>query len=202
MMTSLPCPLRSLLFVTLVLLALSPLAPALAQEEMLELDTAQTRVGFTLGDVLHTVHGTFKLKRGVIKFDPATGHASGLVVVDATSGDSGSHARDHKMHKEVLESAQYPEVTFAPDQIQAQVSGQADSQVHVRGIFNLHGANHPLTLVVQVHLAGNQLTADTHFAIPYASWGLKNPSKFFLRVNDTVDISVHAVGMVKLTATN
>src|SRR5512140_2042495 len=72
---------------------------AYAQEAVLELDPAQTQVAFKLGDVLHTVHGTFKLKSGTIHFDPATGHASGQVVVDATSGDSGTHGRDHKMHK-------------------------------------------------------------------------------------------------------
>jgi hypothetical protein len=62
----------------------------------------------------------------------------------------------------------------------------------------MHGASHPLTLVVQAHLAGEQLTSDTHFTIPYVSWGLKNPSTLFLRVNDTVDIAIHAVGQVKL----
>jgi hypothetical protein len=64
----------------------------------------------------------------------------------------------------------------------------------------MHGAGHPLTLVVQVHLAGEQFTADTHFTIPYVSWGLKNPSTLFLRVNDTVDIAIHAVGQIKLPA--
>ena len=196
-MTSLRCRLRSLSLGTLVLFALSPSKPAVAEEAVLELDPAQTQIGFTLADILHTVHGTFKLKRGLIKFDPATGHASGLVVVDATSGESGSHARDHKMHKDVLESAQYPEITFAPDQVQGQISAQADSQLQVRGIFNLHGTNHPFTLVVQAHFAGGQLTTDLHFSIPYTSWGLKNPSTLFLRVNDTVDISIHAVGKVK-----
>jgi polyisoprenoid-binding protein YceI len=123
-------------------------------------------VGFTLGDVLHTVHGVFKLRSGTIKFDPAIGHASGLVVVDATSGDSDSHGRDHKMHKEILESAQYPEITFAPEKMRGQITPQGDSQVQVSGIFNIHDTDHPLNLVVQVHRAGSQLTADTHFAVP------------------------------------
>ena len=73
-------------------------APLLAQEVTVELDPAQTHIAFTLSDVLHTVHGTFKLKNGTVRFDPATGAASGLVVVDTTSGDSGSQARDRKMH--------------------------------------------------------------------------------------------------------
>ncbi len=182
------------------LLALSLAPPAVAQEAVLELDPVQTQVSFTLGDVLHTVRGTFKLKRGTVEFDPNTGHASGLVVVDATSGDSGSHARDHKMHRDILESAQYPEITFAPEKLQGQVLPQGDFKVLVLGTFTMHGAGHPLTLVVQAHLAGEQLTAETHFTVPYVSWGLKNPSTLFLRVNDTVDIAIHTVGQIKFAA--
>lgn len=186
------------LLLVLALLALSMVSPAMAQEAVLELDPAQTQVSFTLGDVLHTVHGVFKLKHGIVKFDPATGHASGMVVVDATSGDSGSHARDHKMHKDILQSAEYPEITFVPQQVQGQVLPQGDFKVQVLGTFTMHGSSHPLALVIQAHLAGEQLTADTQFTIPYVSWGLKNPSTLFLRVNDTVDIAIHAAGQIKL----
>jgi polyisoprenoid-binding protein YceI len=191
-------PRRRILFaLALAFVATSLALTARAQEASLELDPVQTRIGFTLGDVLHTVHGTFKLKRGTINFDPGTGKASGLVVVDATSGDSGSHARDHKMHKDVLQSGQYPEITFTPQQVQGPVLSKGDFKVQVLGTFTMHGASHPLTLVVQVHLAGDSLTADTRFTIPYVSWGLKNPSTLFLRVNDTVDIAIHAVGQIK-----
>ena len=184
----------------LALLAILLASPPVAQETALELDPGQTQVSFTLGDVLHTVHGTFKLKRGILKFDPASGHAGGLVVVDATSGDSGSHARDHKMHKDILESEQYPEITFTPEKLQGQVLPQGDFNVQVLGTFTMHGESHPLTLVLRAHLTGQQLTADTYFTIPYVSWGLKNPSTLFLRVNDTVDIAVHVAGQIKLSA--
>ena len=191
------CSLQGSFFtLTLALLSIAITSPAIAQDVVLELDPAATQVNFTLGDVLHTVHGTFKLKRGTVKFDSASGHASGLVVVDATSGDSGSHARDHKMHKDILESAQYPEITFTPEQIQGRVLPQGDFKVQVVGTFTMHGGGHPLTLVVQAHLAGNHLTADTQFAVPYVSWGLKNPSTLFLRVNDTVDVAIHATGKI------
>jgi polyisoprenoid-binding protein YceI len=191
---------RNLLTLALALLAVSVASPAAAQEAVLELDPNQTQVSFILGDVLHTVHGTFKLERGTVKFDPVSGHASGLVVVDATSGDSGSHARDHKMHKDILESGQYPEIIFTPEKLQGQVLPQGDFKVQVLGTFTMHGAGHPLSLVVQAHLTGQQLTADTHFTIPYVSWGLKNPSTLFLRVNDTVDIAIHLAGQIKLSA--
>ncbi|MFZ0959465.1 MAG: YceI family protein, partial [Terriglobia bacterium] len=105
-----------------------------------------------------------------------------------------------KMHKDILESAQYPEITFTPQQVQGQVPLQGDCKVQVLGTFTMHGASHPLALVVQAHLAGEQLTADTQFTIPYVSWGLKNPINLFLRVNDSVDIAVHAAGHIKLAA--
>jgi len=186
---------KNLFAMSLALLVLSA-APAVAEQAVLELDPAQTQVNFTLGDVLHTVHGTFKLKHGTVRFDPGTGQAGGLVVVDATSGESGSHARDHKMHKDALESAQYPEIAFTPEKVQGQVLPQGDFKVQVLGSFTMHGASHPLTLVIQAHLAGGQLTADTQFTLPYQNWGVKNPSTLFLRVNDTVDLAIHAVGQI------
>src|ERR1700681_1422369 len=71
----------------LAAVALSPNCAAAAaslHEETVIFDPARTTVDFTLGDVLHTVHGTFRLKSGVIHFDPDGGKASGSVVVDAT----------------------------------------------------------------------------------------------------------------------
>jgi len=180
------------------LLILASARHARAQETVLELDPAQSQIGFTLGDVLHTVHGLFKLKQGTISFNPATGQAGGLVVVDATSGDSGSHARDHKMHKDVLQSDQFPAITFVPQQVQGQVLPAGDFKVQVMGIFTMHGESHPLTLSVQANATGEQLTASVTFDVSYLNWGLKNPSTLFLRVNSTVGIAIQAVGHIRL----
>ncbi len=65
---------------SIVLAAISMLsfAPAsVAQETLVTLDPAGAQIEFTLGATLHTVHGSFKLKHGEIRFDPATGSASG-----------------------------------------------------------------------------------------------------------------------------
>ncbi|MCU1332353.1 MAG: hypothetical protein JWM08_1345, partial [Candidatus Angelobacter sp.] len=37
-------------------------------------------------------------------------------------------------------------------------------------------------------------SADGTFSVKYREWGMKNPSTFILRVNDKVEIHVHAVG--------
>jgi polyisoprenoid-binding protein YceI len=169
-----------------------------AQELTLSLDPAKTTIDFTLGATLHSVHGTFALKSGVIHFNPQTGTASGLVVVDATSAKSGNDGRDHKMHKEILESERFPEITFTPTALTGKISTAAPSEVKLDGIFRLHGTDHPTTLTLPVEINGNVLTAKTHMVIPYIAWGLKNPNTFFLHVSDSVEINISAEGQVQL----
>lgn len=166
---------------------------AFAEQKSFELDPAQTKVTFTLGDVLHTVHGTFRLKRGNILLDDSNGQAGGELVVDATSGDSGSHGRDSKMHKEILESQKYPDIIFTPQHFKGALAAAGKSHLEIDGQFSIHGQAHPMTLTVDVDFGGSGAAADTSFAVPYVQWGMKNPSNFLLRVNEKVEISIHAV---------
>lgn len=168
--------------------------PTLAREMILQLDPGQTRVEFTLGATLHTVHGTFKFRHGDLRIDPATGKAAGELVIDATSGESGSDGRDTRMHKNILESAKYREITFTPDRFDGKLNLQGDSQVQLHGQFGIHGGQHEITLPVKVRVQQQQLDADTEFPVPYQKWGMKNPSTFILRVDDTVRIHIHAAG--------
>jgi len=179
----------------LILLSLAGIAaPGQAQEARLSFIPSQTTVNFTLGDVLHTVHGTFNLKSGLVQFNPATSAISGNIVVDAASGDSGSSARDKKMHKDILESARYSDITFRPDHVDGKVSPQGSSTVQVHGMFGIHGAEHEITVPAQVELASDHWNLTVHFDVPYVKWGMKDPSNFVLRVEKTVAIDLHAAG--------
>jgi polyisoprenoid-binding protein YceI len=164
-----------------------------AQETTLQMDPADTHVEYTLGDVLHTVHGTFALKRANIRFDTATGKASGEMVVDAASGSSGNSSRDHRMHKDILESASYPEIVFRPTRVEGRVAPQGASQVAVHGTFSIHGMDHEITMPVEVEASGGGYKLLAHFPVPYVKWGMKNPSNLFLRVSSQVDIAIHTV---------
>jgi len=168
---------------------------ASAQDARYQLDPAQSSVKFTLGDVLHTVRGTFKVKQGNLQIESA-GKVSGQIVVDAASGESGSGTRDRKMHKEVLESARYPEIAFRPDRIDGTVANSGKSSVVLHGIFNIHGADREISVPAQVEITGEQWTAAVHFSVPYQKWGMKNPSTLFLRVSDSVEIDLVATGTV------
>jgi polyisoprenoid-binding protein YceI len=155
------------------------------------LDPSQTRVEFTLGDVLHTVKGTFQLVSGSLRLDAATGQASGELIVDARSGDSGSKARDKRMHANVLQSDRYPQITFRPDRVDGRLAAEGKSQVELHGVFGIHGADHELTVPATVEAAGGIYNVTATFAVPYVKWGMKNPSTLLLRVSDTVEITVH-----------
>ena len=164
-----------------------------AQELALELTPAQTAVQFQLGATLHTVHGTFALKRGTIHVDLASGRASGEIVVDATSAATGNSGRDRKMHGEILESARFPEIVFRPDRLEGKIAPQGASHLALHGLFTIHGADHELTVPVDVETANGQYTSTAVFTIPYVKWGLKNPSTLMLRVSDKVVLTVRTV---------
>jgi polyisoprenoid-binding protein YceI len=165
-----------------------------AQEMTLELDPAITKVEFTLPDVLHTVHGTFAMKSGLIHFNPSNGSASGFVLVDVKSGQSGNSTRDRKMHKDILQSEEYPDATFTPTKMSGPFSTQGSSELQVDGTFRIHGGDHPITLVIQLQISGSSANFKTQLVLPYVQWGMKNPSTFVLRVSDKVDLEIAASG--------
>jgi polyisoprenoid-binding protein YceI len=180
-----------------LLLAGAMVQACVAAEWVWQTDPASTKVNWTLGDVLHTVHGVFQLKRGSVTFDPESGKASGELVVDAASGDSGSGARDSRMKKNILEVQKYPDIVFAPDRVDGKVSPEGESDVKVHGQFTIHGASHELSIPAKVKAAGSTLDVIMNFTVPYVKWGMKNPSTLFLRVNDSVDIAIQAAGTLK-----
>lgn len=160
------------------------------------LDPAQTEIHWKLGG-LHTAHGTFKLKSGEFLFNPKTGIAEGEILVDATTGESGNPARDKRMQEEVLESNRYPAIFFHPTQIKGTFqSGDGTQELQAEGTFNIHGADHPLELPLKVQIAAGTVTATTRFTIPYVTWGMKNPSRFLLRVSKQVEVEVTAKGTI------
>jgi polyisoprenoid-binding protein YceI len=179
-----------------VIIALLLASAGQAQEIAVQLDPAQSKIEFTLGSTLHTVEGTFKLKSGSVRYDPATGKMGGSIVVDATSAESGNAGRDRKMHREILESGKYPDIVLTPNRGDGTFNAKGPSRLDVSGVFSLHGQNHEITLPVEIQPAGRQITLTTHLTIPYIKWGLKNPSTFILRASDKVEIEIHAVGQL------
>jgi polyisoprenoid-binding protein YceI len=179
-----------------------PQAPvaAGAAEIVLTVDPAQSSVHYTVGSSLHTVHGTFALKRGTLRLDPATGKATGEIVVDAASGQSGNDSRDKKMRKEVLESARFTDIIFRPDRMEGIVRPQGSSSAQLHGVCVLHGSEHELITPVRAELTSGQWKGTASFSVPYNDWGLKNPGNFLLKVDHAVNVEVQMAGSIQTQA--
>ena len=172
-------------------------APALASPVSLTLDAAQSKVHWSVPSTLHTVHGTFDVTRGALNFDPASGKAGGEIVVNAKSGQSDSEKRDARMHKEILETAKYPDAVFHPTQVEGKVAASGPSDVKVHGTFSVHGADHEVVALVHAELAGESWKGTGTFDVPYVQWGIKDPSNFFLKVNKVVAVEIEMSGSVQ-----
>lgn len=185
-----------------VLLALPQhAAPQTAQGQVVaSVDPAQSTIHWTLGTTLHTVHGTFAIKGGSLQIDLSSGKASGEIVADATSGQSGNDGRDKKMHKDVLESARFHDIVFRPDSVTGKLAPQGDSSIQVHGGFVLHGSEHELTVPVQANLASDHWTGSAKFGVPFLDWGLKNPSNWLLKVDHTVEIELELKGTLQASS--
>jgi polyisoprenoid-binding protein YceI len=171
---------------------------ALAQPDggklVLSIDPAKSKVRWSLGSTLHTVHGSFAVTRGQVQFDQATGSANGEIVVDAKSGESGNDSRDKKMHGEILESNKFAEIQFHPQRIAGKLTDEKMSILQVHGVFVLHGGEHEMDVPVEAKITGEHWSAMANFKVPYIQWGLKNPGTFLLKVKPEVEIELEFAG--------
>jgi len=191
---------RNLLFAAFACVcATSVPAQTAAGQVTLTLDPAKSSLHWTLGSTLHTVHGTFNLKSGKMQFDPASGSASGEFVAYATSGESGNEGRDKKMHKEILESARFPDIIFRPSKIVGAVAMRGPCDVQLQGAFLLHGSQHEITIPVHAELSGGVWKGSAKFSIPYVTWGLKSPNTFLLKADPAVQIELELTGSLQRT---
>jgi polyisoprenoid-binding protein YceI len=169
---------------------------AFGQQETFHINPQASQLSFTLGDVLHTVNGTFHVQSGDVNFSEHGSSIDGSIVVATGSGDTGNSSRDGKMKKEVLDVPRFAIASFTPKSYQGAIAPSGDSTIQVSGIFLLHGTPHPITVPMQIHIEGSNCTVKTHFVVPYVAWGLKDPSNFLLHVAKEVDIDLTLVGQV------
>lgn len=171
-----------------------PPSAAAAAERTVVLDAAGSTVTFTLDTTFHEVHGTMALTGGTIRFDPATGIATGTITVDARRAETGNDKRDKTMHTDVLESERYPEIVFRAERVEGTLVDPGHSDLRLVGVMTLHGAEHAMTLAASVDSADGKVRAELKFPIPYIEWGMHDPSFLIARTAKTVDVTVRVEG--------
>lgn len=173
-----------------IALLFAALSASLQAQQKLTLDPAHSEVHFTLDGNLHATHGTFNLQSGEIDFDPATGKASGVIAVDALSGQSGDSARDRRMTDEILHAPDFKAVSFTPTHFTGTFNPTGDSTLNIHGTFTLLNKPHEIDVPMKITVSGGQLHATGSFIVPYVQWGLKDPSTFVFRVAKQVQIDL------------
>jgi polyisoprenoid-binding protein YceI len=167
-----------------------------SSQQHYKVDPGSSEVHFTLGASDGPVNGTFHLTSGEFTLDPATGAMTGTVTVDAASGDSGKKNRDKKMTNDELKVQTYATVTFAPAKFSGQLKDPGDSTGQVDGAFTLIGQTHPVSVPMTVHMEGDRFTATGEFTVPFVSWGMKDPSFLFMKVDKEVKVQLKLTGTV------
>ena len=169
---------------------------ASAQQQIFTVNPGTSSIGFALTGTGHEVHGIFHVTSGIIQFERNAPKMSGTVVVSASSGDSGDKSRDKNMNQKVLQSDGFTDISFQPQSYSGTLAPSGDSTIQVSGTFTLHGTPHDITVPMQVHIDGQNLTAKGTFIVPYVKWGLKDPSVFILKVAKEVHIDLNLAGTV------
>jgi polyisoprenoid-binding protein YceI len=172
-------------------------AEAASPQIIVTVDPAHSDLHWSMDSTLHTVHGTFAIARGEVTVDPSTGKASGEIVADAKSGQTGNDSRDQKMHQEILETPKFPEIIFRVTKIEGLAPASPKNEIKITGTFILHGAPHEMTLPAEVTWTGTNWKGTANFAVPFLAWGIKNPGNFLLKVSPTADVELALSGTTR-----
>jgi polyisoprenoid-binding protein YceI len=168
----------------------------LAQHQNFTANPNTSEIKMTLNTTHEVVNGTFHLQSGSVAFDRHSPALSGSLIVTAASGNTGNASRDKRMDKEILKVDQFAIVSFAPKSYSGVIAPSGDSTIQVSGVFTLLASPHDLTIPVQIHIDGANLTARSHFEIPYVQWGLKNPSFLIWKAETNVAIDLNLTGQL------
>jgi len=98
---------------------------------------------------------------------------------------------ENKMRQEVLETSDYPEITFESSTITPNKLGENSYTVNVAGNLTLHGVTRNETIYAQVTLTGDTLRAFGEFTLRQTDYGIKLVSVAggTLKVKDEVKVA-------------
>lgn len=77
------------------------------------------------------------------------------------------------MHENVLQTEQYPEITYTCSRVSASKSGEGQYWAALNGNLTLHGVTRPLTISARVAVNGDTLRASGNFALLQSDYGIE-----------------------------
>ncbi len=144
--------------------------------------------------------GNFAVRSGEISGDPASpaSGASVKLVFDSSSYSSGNTRLDRVVTHTVLDSADYPDITFKSTGLQDVAIDQtgAGGSALVNGELTLRGETRSMSALVSVVLEGqNELVARGEVTFRYPKFGLPVPAGFLglFHASDQVTVKFRIV---------
>ena len=120
--------------------------------------------------------------------------AASLVVADDVK-ESDRREIERTMYNDVLEVANYPEITFLSTEVSGVSPGTTSFPARIVGTLTVHGVSHPQEIVAQVNIMGDRLTANGKCTISQKAHGIKPVSIAggTLRLKDEIDLTFDIV---------
>src|SRR5213075_1036293 len=130
------------LFVALLFVRLSAFA------ETYKIDTAHSRIAFSLHQFVSTVRGDFHRFSGTIEVDREHPERSSVTArISVASIDTKIQKRDrHLLSAEFFDAAKFPEISFKSRSVNRTGENSGD----ILGDFTMHGVTKPMTLHVKL----------------------------------------------------
>jgi polyisoprenoid-binding protein YceI len=147
-----------------------------SEDDVLWLDPQHTNISFVVLGNLHETHGRFTLRSGTIAINPRNGDATGEMVINAASENSGKELLDAIMKNAILEIGRYPEIVFIPQRVEGVRAASGDFYGRITGLMQMHGSIYTMGTEFHGHLEGDELTAECKFLVPYEQWGVESPN--------------------------
>jgi polyisoprenoid-binding protein YceI len=126
----------------------------------------------------------------------ATIKASSLALSDQMS-DKDRREIERTLQDQVLESARYPEITYASPAPQTTItqSGEGQYQVTLNGDLTLHGVTRNQQVTARVFVSGDMLRATGETSLRQSDFGIKlvNVAGGMLKVKDDVKLTFDLV---------
>lgn len=144
---------------------------------------------------------TFAVERygGEIRFaDDGKEIDSMLIVVQTDSislldemSDKDMMEIESTMHEEVLESRQFPEITFVSKNVSMRQIGNGRFAVTANGNLSLHGKTRPQTITAEAEISGETIRAEGGFTLVQSDFNIQQTKALggTLKVKDEVKIS-------------
>jgi polyisoprenoid-binding protein YceI len=158
----------------------------------------RSRIGFLLHTFWYGVEGTTTFLDAVMESATGDPLADGVVRVtmEAAALETGVARRDRRMREEHLEVGRYLSIQFltvAPPRELAlrgpgRIDGEAPRFLEVTGDLTLHGVTRRVTARVEAERADDGWLMKGRLTIWLSRYGIPDPSRFFNRVRDDVDI--------------